>query len=774
MIAAARQAEPRRGSSLDLLARLTALSGIPELRRATAHQRRCAAGLMLLCAAVRDGTMRLVYARTAKSLMIGSNDMRRSGFIDQESLSYRLSLPGAASRELFRGWLAAGLPGCPVVHVAALSPGLSPEDAFTRFVLLDAWRGQFPSAGDSSGVGEPLSLVDLRAFMRGLASADFAEFRAANPTSDPCEAAAMARRLGSGGTPRLRAHDADVARDYARFLETDPPGTAVEVATRISELQNAGVAIDLGMVLTARRAAPSRDWQETIRIIEELLRLAGKSRFVDMGTLPVILEKFPTLTSEQIVELCRDVSNLRAKGINTTAKTVVAARELFTDGPGALEALHVKAQDLHERLTSGPMAEQVRKAAELEPLVNHPRRNGDQVILPPRPLLDQVAGFRRLAHDLGHSPAKSVVLVNRCGMSGAARVAASLAHALAAIDDETSASDVVVIRTEQSDLEYPDWFPEGCRHLDFAGRLIDDSARGRRDALREVLRSLAPQQIFNVNSRLMWDSTHALHKVLTDQSRLFAYLFCSDINDQGVEAGYPVEFFYRAISECTGVITDSIALADTLRARFRLPPDHPHLHTLATPLISPVAPVHFDGTPKDRHPRIYWAGRFDTQKRVDLLFEIAARMPHADFFVWGKPVLDTGLGTALPPANVALHGTYARFDELPLGNCDAWLYTSAWDGVPTLLMDVAAAGIPLVGSLVGGTGEVMAKGFSERLEPGTEAAAYVAALDRVLADLPGARARAAELSARVTAERSFDTYRDSLRRILQGTGVADG
>lgn len=746
---------------------------MPELRRATLHQRRCVAGLMLLCAETRGGTRQLAFARAAKSLLIGSGDIRRAGLVDLEGLRFVLGLPGAVPRQLYRAWLAAGLAGCPLLHVAALSPGLSPEEAFARFVLLDAWRGRFPTV-DGGEPGNRLSRGDLRAFLRGLASAEFADFRAANPTCCPGDAAAMARRLGVRGAKRPQAFDANVARLYSSEVTADPPGTAKEVATRIADLQRAGVAIDLAMVVTARRAAPTRDWQDTIGTIEDLLRLASKGVAVDMGMVPEILESFPEMKRRDIVDLVREVCDLRAQGINVTGKTLVAARELFDDRSGALATLQARAQALHRRMSSGPMADMVRKAAALEPLINHPARGPEQMVVPPLPLLERVAGFRRLAQDLGHQPARSVVLVNRCGMSGAARVAASLAHALAAIDDDTDPHDVVVIRTEQSDLEYPAWFPDGCRHLDFAGRLIDRSPNGRRETLREVLRSLAPDQIFNVNSRLMWDSTHELHKVLTDQSRLFAYLFCSDINDRGVEAGYPVEFFYRAISECTGVITDSTALADTLRARFRLPPDHPRLHTLATPLIAPVAPVTFDGSPEGRRPRIYWAGRFDAQKRIELLFDIAARMPDADFLVWGKPVLDTGQGTIRPPANVMLQGTYARFDDLPLSACDLWLYTSAWDGVPTLLMDVAAAGVPLVGSLVGGTGEVLAEGLSERLGPDADTATYVAALRRVLRDLPAARARASDLSARVTAERSLDTYRAGLRRIVHGAGDADG
>ena len=59
------------------------------------------------------------------------------------------------------------------------------------------------------------------------------------------------------------------------------------------------------------------------------------------------------------------------------------------------------------------------------------------------------------------------------------------------------------------------------------------------------------------------------------------------------------------------------------------------------------------------------------------------------------------------PANVTLEGRYGHISEIPLAEADAWLYTSGWDGVPSQLLEVAVTGVPIVGTLVGGTGEVL-------------------------------------------------------------------
>src|SRR5262249_27906965 len=82
-----------------------------------------------------------------------------------------------------------------------------------------------------------------------------------------------------------------------------------------------------------------------------------------------------------------------------------------------------------------------------------------------------------------------------------------------------------------------------------------------------------------------------------------------------------------------------------------------------------------------------------------------------------------------------------------------WLYTSGWDGVPSQLLEVAMTGIPLVGSLVGGTGEVLGEEDAWPVADRDEATAYVHSIRDVLADPDGPRRRALALRARMLRER---------------------
>ena len=116
------------------------------------------------------------------------------------------------------------------------------------------------------------------------------------------------------------------------------------------------------------------------------------------------------------------------------------------------------------------------------------------------------------------------------------------------------------------------------------------------------------------------------------------------------------------------------------------------------------------------------------------------------------------------PPNLKRLGAYENFNTLPLDEADVWLYTSAWDGVPQMLLEVAMTGVPLVGSLVGGTAEVLLDGMATGIA-GENAADYVAALRAVLADPRAARARALKLRLALL-DRTEAAYLEKVRALV--------
>ena len=227
-----------------------------------------------------------------------------------------------------------------------------------------------------------------------------------------------------------------------------------------------------------------------------------------------------------------------------------------------------------------------------------------------------------------------------------------------------------------------------------------------------------------------------------------------------------MRYFYRVFELAESVVTDSEHLAQWLRERNQVPPGSAgRVVVLRAPVDRDIALAPASDRPPGRRPRVFWAGRFDRQKRIDLAVAIARLMPEVDFHVWGENVLSPhDVGPV--PANLVLQGTYARFADLDLAEADAWLYTSAWDGVPSLLLEVGMCGVPLVASRVGGTAEVLDDDDGWPVDAIDEPAAYVAALRSVLADPRAARERAAGMRERLLHQRSVEAYAAQVDELL--------
>jgi glycosyltransferase involved in cell wall biosynthesis len=94
--------------------------------------------------------------------------------------------------------------------------------------------------------------------------------------------------------------------------------------------------------------------------------------------------------------------------------------------------------------------------------------------------------------------------------------------------------------------------------------------------------------------------------------------------------------------------------------------------------------------------------------------------------------------------------------------------------VPTLLLEVAMTGVPIVGSLVGGTGEVLSEDDAWPIAEIDDAGAYVKAIREVLANRTAARDRALALRERLLRERSEDSFAKQVTDLLLVAGKAAG
>jgi glycosyltransferase involved in cell wall biosynthesis len=376
--------------------------------------------------------------------------------------------------------------------------------------------------------------------------------------------------------------------------------------------------------------------------------------------------------------------------------------------------------------------------------------------------------FQSIREILENQTFDNVILMPFCKLGGADYVGGLLARSLVA------SGRTLILRTEQSDWARPDWFPDAATSIDLSVYLNALPETRRVRVLYEILRASGAENIINVNSRTGFLLFERFGKQLSYDKRLHAYYFCADRDKDGMEVGYPIWFFSNILPYLTSAITDNDHLRGQLCERYCLTDElAARVHAVYTPTMSAVSaePVVADGIASREQPRkplLLWGGRLDRQKRFDLVLQIADLMPDIQFACWGKAVLDQAPDLSRMPDNVVLHPPFKHLSDLPVEEADGWLYTSDWDGLPTILIECAAVGMPIVASAVGGVPELIDDETGWPVRASLEATAYVRAIREMLSQGEERMIRARALQDRIRTRHQFTTYQDRVSSIIVG------
>jgi glycosyltransferase involved in cell wall biosynthesis len=198
-----------------------------------------------------------------------------------------------------------------------------------------------------------------------------------------------------------------------------------------------------------------------------------------------------------------------------------------------------------------------------------------------------------------------------------------------------------------------------------------------------------------------------------DRIRSFAEPFLTDI--------------YPAVNK---VFTDNQNIIDEMLATNAFDPDKLIVHYQpATPeIIEPKAM-----NPSPSQPlRILWASRLSFQKRPDIVKKIAeqldARKFHIDVYGraqhYEKKYFDGVKG-------LTYKGPFNGINTLPTSYYDIYLYTSDVDGVPNILLEIAATGLPIVASNDGGVREFVIDNKTGLLVDIENIAGYIKAFEYI-------------------------------------------
>jgi glycosyltransferase involved in cell wall biosynthesis len=355
--------------------------------------------------------------------------------------------------------------------------------------------------------------------------------------------------------------------------------------------------------------------------------------------------------------------------------------------------------------------QQLLAASEFEPELKSIQGVLNQLAVYNRHYATKVSSHYATLKKLINQPFSVLVAVPFLSRGGADLAACNLIHRLHEIH---GVDRVLLALTDSADTASRDWLPSGTRWVCFSHLTQKLSDQDRIRLLQLLFEDYLPTACYNVNSNACWQLTAQSGLGLSNFCKLYAQLFCHDFGTNMKPKGYAVDYLSRTLDHLEQVFFDSHYFRQHIVESLAHPTEHiGKLKTLYQPTkthgwrCDTLRLLERLGRGTEYRRQVMWAGRLDRQKQPEVLADIARRCPEFDFHVFGTPVLNKRRPLPTFSPNVILHGEYAEFFDLPLNDMDVFLHTSAWDGLPLLLIDVVQAGLPVVAAQVGGVPELI-------------------------------------------------------------------
>jgi starch synthase (maltosyl-transferring) len=168
------------------------------------------------------------------------------------------------------------------------------------------------------------------------------------------------------------------------------------------------------------------------------------------------------------------------------------------------------------------------------------------------------------------------------------------------------------------------------------------------------------------------------------------------------------------------------------------------------------------GIPPESRTFLY-VGRLDRQKGLPFLLEawapVAARYRGVHLLLVGegpeRGALETQIARLGLAASVHLSGWREEIPEL-LRAADCFVLPSLWEGMPNVVLEAMAAGLPVIATRVEGTAEVIQAGETGWLVAPGAPGALTAAMEQFLDDPIAARSMGERGQRRVRAEYTWE------------------
>jgi glycosyltransferase involved in cell wall biosynthesis len=338
-------------------------------------------------------------------------------------------------------------------------------------------------------------------------------------------------------------------------------------------------------------------------------------------------------------------------------------------------------------------------------------------------------------------------------------------HAINAVIKRHSGEGILLLVTDFENEDLYDWLPQGASSLILAEHLPDLTIEDRASLVEILIRALKPKAVFNINSHACWVAIQRRGKSLSAFCDFYVASYFQDYNQYGQVSLFTQCCIRDCLQSIRKVYSDHARVQQELIEQFGIPVRlQQRFEVVRQPIKNGLKNRGFARADHEKPLRVFWAGPFNRQNNLALLPEIVRKGNRITLDVYscgGDPDSELLSDFACSSYRIRLMGEYSSIEAIPTEDYGAFLFTAQWGGLPRVILDVAAMGVPIVTSDVGGIGELIDIDTGWLIPDYLNAQSYVDALELIRSDYEESQRRVANLLVRVATIHSWQTYLDS-------------
>ena len=270
-----------------------------------------------------------------------------------------------------------------------------------------------------------------------------------------------------------------------------------------------------------------------------------------------------------------------------------------------------------------------------------------------------------------------------------------------------------VIATLPTNHMWKKMLPEGVDFIDFGNAAVSLTPIMQDKLMSGLVNQLRCKNLHIINSEFayLWvrDHIRLIKNNYNLNVSLFAYEYIAGSNQQAVFS-YDDPYLFDIYDAVRNVFTDNAAMIKyTLEHNgFDDSKMKVHYQPVADLSLKPVK----EQLLNPNKLKILVAGRVVPVKLPELIAEIGRKVDtkKISIYVYGgfDPNVDKNIFKNIPAIKYC--GAYDGFSSIPTEKYDLFLYTSLTDGMPNVILEATAAGLPIIASNDGGVGEFVQNG----------------------------------------------------------------